>query len=71
MIKTTEIGEAYQNLDDDSQSEFIGNTTQAFLRRLHLPSLSVEEASEMTRPISLQEISNTIKAPKSPKLLKF
>lgn len=36
--------------------------TQAFLERLHLPSLSEEEATEMTQLISSQEISNAIKA---------
>lgn len=40
--------------------------TQAFLERLHLPSLSEEEATEMTHDvISSQEISNTIKVLKN------
>lgn len=37
------------------------NKTQGFLEKLNLPSLSTEEASEMIQPITVQEISDTIK----------
>lgn len=69
MAKPTEIAEAfsenYKNRYDES--ELIEDKTQAFLKRIHLPSLSVEEASEMTWTISLQEISNTINTLKTNK----
>lgn len=65
MVKPTEIAEAfaeyYKNLYNDSESNSTESKAQAFLKGLHLPTLSAEEASEMIKPISLQEISDTIK----------
>lgn len=73
MVKPIEVAETFiqycKNLYDNSK--FIESKTQEFLKRLHLPLLSGEEATEMTWSISLQEISYTIKALKNNKSLGF
>lgn len=71
MAKPTEIAEAfaeyYKNLYSDSESNVIETKTQEFFKKLHLPALMAEEASEMIKPISSQEIDDTIKTLKSNK----
>lgn len=65
MVKPTEIAEAfaeyYKDLYNDFELNSTENKTQVFLKKLNLPSLSAEEASEMIQPITVQEISDTIK----------
>ena len=75
MVKPIEVAETFtkycKNLYDNLESEYIQSKTQEFLTRLHHPLLSGKEATEMTWPISLQEISSTIKALKNNKSLGF
>lgn len=65
MVRPTEIAEAfaeyYKDLYDDFELNSTENKTQVFLKKLNLPSLSADEASEMIQPITVQEISDTIK----------
>lgn len=70
MSKPKEIAEAfaeyYKGLYDDSDSDYNDSDAQAFLK-INLPILSREKASEMTRPVSIQEILDTIKTLKNNK----
>lgn len=71
VVKLSDIAEAfsefYKNLYHDSDSDNIEGKTQIFLKKLQLPTLSKEEATDMTQPISSQEISDTIKKLKNNK----
>lgn len=61
------LSEFYKDLYHDSDPYNIENKIQIFLKKLNLPTLSEEEATEITQPISCQEISNTIKRLKNNK----
>ena len=65
VVKPTDIAEAfaeyYKNLYNDSESKIAEDKTQAFLKRLQLPALSIEEADDMVQPILSQEILDSIK----------
>lgn len=69
--KPTEIAEAfaeyYKNLYSDSESNLTETKTKEFFKKICLPTLTAEEASEMIKPISSQEINDTIKTLKSNK----
>ncbi len=49
-------------MDNDSESDLIESKTQEFFKKLSLPVLTAGEASEMIKPISSQEIADTIKS---------
>lgn len=71
MARPKDIAEAcaeyYKNVYNDTESDLIKSKTQEFFKKLNLPVLTADEALEMIKPISLQEITNTINSLKNNK----
>lgn len=65
-MKPKEIVEAfaeyYKDLYDNcnSDSDHNNNETKTFFEKIHLPTLSREEASKMIQPVSPQEVIDNI-----------
>lgn len=51
----------YKILYDDEDNDPLNTKTKEFMSKLELPTLTLEQAREMTEPSTLEEILNTIK----------